>query len=245
MTMLRALLFAALLCVGFAASAQQVTRGTPVAATNVGFGDTATASVNASGSDALVAFTPFNDNGGAGTINSDGVVFNGSETFTRLCINDTQQRAGAVFILLNPTQTTANVVATWTVAGAGAGLLHLVVIPVNNVDSVSTQYCNSAASGTSITSGNVTTSNADGLFLTAVTVRTIVSSLAVTGTGHSAIGTETDGDGIRWLIGEQDGSTSNQTPGYGWTTTSENAIAVVALNASSAAGGLLLRRRRN
>lgn len=145
----RPLLLAAALLFGGLAAHAQVTLDTPVVAANAAFGQTATASTNASGAEGLLAITPWNDSIGTATIGTSGVVFNTTETFTRLCIDETQQRSIAAFFLASPSQTTANTVATWSATNPGANTFYLVVIPVQNVATVGTALCSSAASSLS------------------------------------------------------------------------------------------------
>lgn len=223
-----------------------VVRGTASTPTgNVAFeGDVSTpslTSVNAVGANALLVVLSWN----AGTSQTPNTpLFNGSSVGMTLVAQQlTNQRAIAVYRLLSPTQTTANVSASWSAFFAGANASWVQAIPYSGVDTgtpTGTVSNTSNAASASITSGNVVTSTVDGVFLSLFVTREVaaVTGIAATGSGHALIGAVNSGFGMQSAIGERAGSIVNVTMGYSWTGSEENALIVVPINASTASSGV-------
>lgn len=219
------------------ASAQVTEVGSEVSCANSAFGGAATCSVNATGANYCRVWAFTNDT--SSTAMQPTAVFNTSESLTRLtpASEDTNQRKISYFYIVSPSQTTANLVVTWADTNPGANRYYAVVQCYSGVDTGTphgTPAHSAQASGVSITSGNVTTATAAGIFTAGMVTResgAVDDIQPAAGTSNRA--GPTSGTGIQWVVGKAAGSTSNVTMGWSWTGSEANSISVVPLNAAA------------
>jgi hypothetical protein len=220
----------------------QVTRcNSPAIATNNAFEDFVDLSIDASCGTLLGAYAYTNDT--SGTIVVSSCTFNTTETLTELVTttSGTTFRLAGFYYRKNPTSTTATLHCLWNAVAAASGRYYVRAFVLSVADVAGTTFgtpsCVVGASGTSKDPASVTTTDANGLFLTAIATDGGTTSITAAGSGHSIIGTMTSGSGINVAAGDRAGSSSGVTPGWTWTGTSEHSVCVVPINAMGGGGG--------